>query len=258
MAVLPEAVTRLHVAPRFATIGPGAARFKARPLRVERKMRRLIMGIVEFRERLLPQYEDRFRELATGQAPAALFITCSDSRLVPQVLASTGPGDLFTMRNVGNLVPPAMADGHSTGDVSEASAIEYAVLALNVSNIIVCGHSECGAMKTVIARSPLADAPNLTKWLRHAETAAFRLQHEGALDASCKPHDQLSQLNVLVQLENLMTYPLVHARVMSGTLRLIGWWFDIAGACMHTYERDSRSFVPIDRAVAERLISRLE
>ena len=221
-------------------------------------MRKLIMGIVEFRERLLSQYAERFRELASGQAPAALFITCSDSRLVSQVLGSTEPGDLFTMRNVGNLVPPATAEGLSTGDLSEASAIEYAVLALKVANIIVCGHSECGAMKTVIARSPLADAPNLTKWLRHAETSAFRLQHEGALDPAFKPHDQLSQLNVLVQLEHLMSYPLVHARVMSGTLRLIGWWFDIATATMYTYERDTRCFVPIDRQVAERLIQRLE
>lgn len=216
------------------------------------------MGIVEFRERLQSQGAERFRELAQGQAPAALFITCSDSRLVPQVLASTEPGDLFTMRNVGNLVPPATAEGHSTGDVSEASAIEYAVLALKVANIIVCGHSECGAMKTIIARSPLTDAPNLTKWLRHAEPAAFRLQHEGALDPSFKPHDQLSQLNVLVQIEHLMTYPLVQARVMSGALRLIGWWFDIATAGMYTYERESRSFLAIDRQMAERLIARLE
>ena len=117
-------------------------------------MRKLITGIVDFRERMLPQYQERFRELALTQKPDALFITCSDSRVVPDLLASTDPGDLFTMRNVGNLIPPATLDGASTGDLSEASAIEYAVLALKVANIVVCGHSGCGAMKAMLTRTP--------------------------------------------------------------------------------------------------------
>ena len=104
-------------------------------------MRKLIMGIVDFRERMLPQYERRFEALALSQAPDALFVTCSDSRVVPDLLASTEPGDLFTMRNVGNLIPPATAEGISIGDLSEASAIEYAVLALKVPNIVVCGQT---------------------------------------------------------------------------------------------------------------------
>ena len=162
-------------------------------------MHRLISGIVEFRERQLSKYAERFRDLALAQSPDTLMITCSDSRVVPDLLASTHPGDLFTIRNVGNLIPPATAEGISIGDVSEASAIEYALLVLKVANIIVCGHSECGAMKAVLARNPRPDAPNLEKWLHHASTAAFRLEHEGALEATLQPHDQLSQLNVLVQ-----------------------------------------------------------
>ena len=118
-------------------------------------MRKLIMGIVDFRERLLAQHAERFRDLAQGQTPDALFITCSDSRIVPDLLASTDPGDLFVMRNVGNLVPPATAEGASTGDLSEASAIEYAVLVLKVRSVVVCGHSECGAMKAALAGKPL-------------------------------------------------------------------------------------------------------
>src|SRR6516162_3114132 len=110
-------------------------------------VRKLISGIVDFRERLLPQYAKRFQELALTQAPDALFITCSDSRVVPDLLASTHPGDLFTMRNVGNLIPPATAEGVSIGDLSEASAIEYAIRILKVRNVVVCGHSGCGAMK---------------------------------------------------------------------------------------------------------------
>lgn len=217
-------------------------------------MKDLLRGIVEFREQSLPQYAARFRDLARGQEPDALFITCSDSRVVPDLLVSTEPGDLFVLRNVGNLIPPASADGVSTGDVSEASAIEYSVLVLKVPQIVVCGHSGCGAMKAVLERRLGPEVPNLAQWLHHASTAAFRLDHEGPLDAARSPHDQLSQLNVLVQMEHLMTYPIVRSRVESGSLALSGWWFDIATGDMHAYERSSRSFEVIDRAHADRLI----
>ena len=220
-------------------------------------MEKLIRGIVEFREEMLPQYAQRFKDLALTQQPDAFFVTCSDSRVVPDLLASTHPGDLFTMRNVGNLVPPATADGVSTGDLSEASAVEYSVLVLKVSHIVVCGHSECGAMKAVIANEARSDAPNLARWLHHAHTASFRLEHEGALDDSLKLHDQLSQLNVLVQLEHLMSYPVVRQRVLAGTLHLSGWWFDIASGSMYAYERGSRKFEVIDSVLADRLIARL-
>ncbi|HVQ60552.1 MAG TPA: carbonic anhydrase [Burkholderiales bacterium] len=219
-------------------------------------MQRLLKGIVDFHERLRPKYAERFRELAFGQSPDVLFITCSDSRVVPELLASSHPGDLFTMRNVGNLVPPATGEGLSTGDVSEASAIEYAVLVLGVSNIVVCGHSECGAMRAVLARAPLPNAPNLGKWLNNVGAAAFRLDHEGALDPALKPHDQLSQLNVLVQIEHLMSYPIVRERASSGALHLSGWWFDIENGDVYVYEPESRSFEVIDRQHADRLIAR--
>ena len=104
-------------------------------------MRHLLLGLIEFREHNLPLYAERFRELSAGQEPDTLFITCADSRVAPNLLASTEPGELFTMRNVGNLMPPAHADGISSGDLSEASAVEYAVTVLKVKNIIVCGHS---------------------------------------------------------------------------------------------------------------------
>ena len=220
-------------------------------------VRKLIAGIVDFRERMLPQYAQRFQELALTQTPDALFITCSDSRVVPDLLASTHPGDLFTMRNVGNLIPPATADGISIGDLSEASAIEYSVLVLKVANIVVCGHSECGAMKAVMTNNPGLEAPNLTRWLHHAHAAAFRLEHEGALNANLKPHDQLSQINVLVQIEHLMSYAIVRDKVLAGALRLSGWWFEVASGSMYAYDRASRSFEVIDRQVADRLLARL-
>lgn len=220
-------------------------------------MRKLIQGIVEFREQQLPQYAQRFRELAArGQAPDTLFITCADSRVEPNLLASTEPGELFTMRNVGNLVPPAATDGMSTGDVSEASAIEYALLVLQVPNIVVCGHSECGAMAAVHGRKVLPGAPNLRRWLDHAEEAAARLAREGGLDPSLKHVDQLSQLNVLLQIEHLMTYPAVRERVADGRLTLAGWWFEIASGAMFSYEEDRRAFRPIERSLGLRLMER--
>lgn len=220
-------------------------------------MRKLIMGIVDFRERLLPQYAEKFRGLAQGQSPDALFITCSDSRVVPDLLVSTDPGDLFVMRNVGNMVPPATVEGTSTGDLSEASAIEYAIQVLKVSNIVVCGHSECGAMKAALARTASANMPNLAKWLHHCASAVFRLEQEGPLEPQLSPHDQLSQLNVLVQLEHLATYPVLRERIAAGTLQLSGWWFDIAAGEMFAYHRETRKFETIDRRSAELLLNRL-
>jgi carbonic anhydrase len=220
-------------------------------------MRKLIMGIVEFRERLSSQYAARFQDLAQGQTPDALFITCSDSRVVPDLLASTNPGDLFVIRNVGNLVPPANAEGTSTGDLSEASAIEYAILLLKVKDLVVCGHSECGAMKAALALQPLPEAQNLAKWLHHVTSAVFRLDQEGPLDPRLSRHDQLSQLNVLVQLEHLVSYPIVRKRIADGTLRLSGLWFDIAKGEMWAYDRETRAFEIIARDTAERLLKRL-
>jgi carbonic anhydrase len=162
------------------------------------------------------------------------------------------------MRNVGNLIPPATAEGNSTGDFSEASAIEYSILVLNVSSIVVCGHSECGAMKAAIARQPMPDTPNLAKWLHHCASAVFRLDQEGPLNPQLSRHDQLSQLNVLVQLEHLATYPIVRQRIEEGALLLSGWWFDIAKGEMWAFDRESRAFEIIDRKAAERLLSRLD
>lgn len=221
-------------------------------------MRKLIKGIVDFRERLLPQYAERFQDLAQGQSPDVLFITCSDSRVVPDLLVSTDPGDLFVMRNVGNLVPPATVDGTSTGDLSEASAIEYAILVLKVQNIVVCGHSECGAMKAALARTPSANMPNLARWLHHCTSAVFRLEQEGPLDPQLSLHDQLGQLNVLVQIEHLATYPILRERIAAGALQLSGWWFDIAKGEMYAYQRERRKFEIIDRNSAEHLLNRLD
>ncbi|HEX4130720.1 MAG TPA: carbonic anhydrase [Pirellulales bacterium] len=224
---------------------------------MSKKMIKLIHGIVEFRETRLPKYAEHFRHLAEGQCPDALFITCSDSRVVPELLASTDPGELFVNRNVGNMIPPATAEGNSTGDLSEAAGIEFAVNVLGVENIVICGHSECGAMRAALDPSAVPKGSNLGKWLHHCASAVFRLEQEGPLDRSLSVHNQLSQVNVLVQLEHLMTYPIVKEKVLAKKIRICGWWFEIRSGEMHAYNKEARKFEPIDRDASVRIIERI-
>lgn len=221
-------------------------------------MKKLIRGIVEFRRRLRPEYRETFARLALGQSPDALFIACSDSRVVPNLFASTEPGDLFVIRNPGNLIAPCGKDGRSTSDESEAAAIEFSTLALGVSDVVVCGHSECGAMRALVEGKRDLPAPHLYSWLRHAEGALGAIRRGAALTADLSPHNQLSQLNVLHQLDHLRTYPVVRERLEAGRLRLHGWWFDIGQAEVSAYEEEAGRFVVIDEAEADRLLKRLE
>ncbi len=228
-------------------------------------MKKLIEGIVAFRKGARPEYRETFARLALGQKPDCLFIACSDSRVVPNLFASTEPGDLFVTRNVGNLVPPSGPGGISTGDEAEAAAIEYAVGTLEVQDIIICGHSSCGAMRTVIdgftsglpGLSDVVGAPNLTRWLRHALPALEKLEAGRTLDPSLPRHDALSQLNVLHQVAHVKSYPAVAQRIRAGTLGVHAWWFDIARADVYAYEAEPDRFVLIDEEEAARIITRL-
>jgi carbonic anhydrase len=221
-------------------------------------MKKLLRGIVDFRKKVRPGYRETFARLALGQSPDALLIACSDSRVVPNLFASTEPGDLFVIRNVGNVIAPCGTDGRSTGDESEAAAIEFATLALSVTDVIVCGHSECGAMRALVEGKRDLPAPHLYSWLRHAEGALGEIHRAGPGRSDLSPHNQLSQLNVLRQLGHLRTYSVVRERVESGKLRLHGWWFDIAEAEVSAYEQSAGRFVVIDEVEADRLLKRLE
>ena len=226
-------------------------------------MRKLIEGIVAFRRGLRPGYRETFARLALDQAPDCLFIACSDSRVVPNLFASTEPGDLFVTRNVGNLVPPSGPAGISTGDEAEAAAIEYAVRTLGVRDIVICGHSSCGAMRAIVdggisaGGAGITGAPNLTRWLRHALPALAKLEAGKSLDPSLPRFDVLSQLNVLEQVAHVKTYPAVAERLATGALGVHGWWFDIAHADVSAYEAEPDRFVLIDEAEAARILARL-
>ena len=219
-------------------------------------MKKLIRGIVDFRKNVRPSYKDTYARLALGQRPDTLFIACSDSRVAPNVFASTDPGDLFVVRNVGNLIPPCGIAGHSSSDESEAAAIEFALLTLPVAQIIVCGHSECGAMESLVRGREKLDAPNLKSWLRHGEDSLENLKHGKSLDPSLQPHNQLSQLNVLAQMEHLKTYPVVRERVASGQITIHGWWFNIKEAEVYEYEPSEGRFNVIDEGYSKVLLQR--
>lgn len=219
-------------------------------------MQKLLRGIVEFRETQLPAYRERFAHLATGQKPDSLFIACSDSRVVPNLFASTDPGQLFVMRNVGNLMPEASGSGHSIADESEAAAIEFSLGALGVGDIVVCGHSNCGAMKAALTGEIPPGMPNLTAWLRHAAPAVQRLAEKGPFDPALPRADQLSQWNVLVQLENIRTYPMVADRLAKGLLRLTALWFDVATGVVHAFDEETGKYKEICGVFAEALIAR--
>lgn len=220
-------------------------------------MQKLLRGIVAFRDSGLHAYRGMFAGLATAQAPDALFITCSDSRVVPDLLASTDPGQLFVMRNIGNLMPEAHGSGHSIADESEAAAIEYSVGVLDVKDIVVCGHSNCGAMKAALTGKVPAGMSNLEAWLAHAAPAVKRLSEKGPLDGSIPAADQLSQWNVLVQLENIRTYPIVAERLAKGTLRLNAFWFEIATGEVHAFDQETGRYRVICGEFAATLIARL-
>lgn len=221
-------------------------------------MKKLISGIVDFRKTKLLEYQEIFAKLALGQFPDALFIACSDSRVAANVFASTDPGDLFVVRNVGNCVPCCDAHGLSMGDESEAAAIEFALTNLNVRDIIVCGHSECGAIHALINGREKLSLPNLKSWLRHAEKALdpnnLKLINKGPKEH----HNLISQINVLMQVEALKTYPIVKERMQNETLKLNAWWFDLNTVSVYYYDADKKEFVLIDEDHASELIKKLE
>jgi carbonic anhydrase len=222
-----------------STITPGA-RASSEAEGAEAALGALVDGFMRFRSDVFPQQQALFRKLAHQQNPRAMFITCADSRIVPELITQSSPGDLFVTRNVGNVVPPY---GQMNGGVS--TAIEYAVMALGVQHIIVCGHSDCGAMKAVLNPQALERMPTVKAWLRHAEVARTML----AESCNCQVHEQLPVLteeNVVAQLDHLRTHPSVAARVASGQLFIHGWVYDIEHCAIRAYDAVLGRFRPLD------------
>ncbi len=203
-------------------------------------MKKLISGLQSFQDQYVSTHRELLEHLSHGQHPRVLFITCSDSRIVPNLLTQTDVGDLFVIRNAGNIVPPYRA-----ANGGEGASIEYAIHALGIEQIVVCGHSHCGAMKGLLQLGKLEEQmPLVYDWLRHAE-ATRRLVQENY--GNYKGEELLEITiaeNVLTQIENLKTYPVVHSRLYQGKLKIYGWIYLIETGEVLAYDPDTHSYMP--------------
>lgn len=208
---------------------------------------RLLEGALTFRRSVFPENRRLFEELARGQSPRTLFITCADSRISPEMITQTGPGELFVMRNIGNIVP---SYGEMLGGVS--AVVEYAVAAIGVTDIVVCGHTDCGAMKALADpdAAGLDTMPTVQSWLHNA-VAAKRVAT--AVAAGAPPERALRTLieqNVLLQLTHLRTHPAVAARLAGNDLFLHGWVYDIERGTIDVIDEESRTVITVEEALA--------
>lgn len=213
---------------------------------------RLVSGVQRFRQEMMTHYGGLFRKLAQGQTPHTLFITCSDSRIDPNLITSTVPGELFIVRNVGNLIPGFGKDETP----AEGAAVEFAIGVLNVKDIVVCGHSGCGAMNAILSGSLFSEDakknfPSLSKWLLHASTLKNQLPPEATAD-------QAAEMNAVVQLENLKTYPLIQERLQRGEIKLHAWYYDIGDGKLQEWDEVEKLFVDLGSKATRNLRQRIE
>jgi carbonic anhydrase len=204
-------------------------------------MQKLISGIHRFRDNVFHPRFEFFNGLVAGQRPQALFITCSDSRMVPDLICQTDPGDLFVIRNAGNIIPPH----NPSVPCGEAATIEYAIRGLGIRDIVVCGHTRCGAMRAVLHRDDTAGMPRVREWLCHAEAAS-------EIVCTCYHHladdpkwGVMVQENVLVQVENLRTHPVVAAGLKAGEIRLHAWVYKMETGEVFAYDSASGQYVEL-------------
>ncbi len=209
-------------------------------------MQRLVEGIHQFQNNIFSSKRRLFERLAKGQQPQALFVTCSDSRIDPALLTQTEPGELFILRNAGNIIPP-----YGTINGGEAATIEFAVRALGVKDIIVCGHSQCGAMSGLLAPEKLDDLPAVRDWLSYADSTRciMRENYEHLSEASARLTATVEE-NVLVQLEHLRTHPSVAAALARKELNIHGWVYKFETGQVFAYCPDREQYVPIEGTLA--------
>lgn len=203
-------------------------------------MRKLIKGLRQFKSGYFSSHRDLFESLSHGQKPRVLFITCSDSRIVPNLITQADVGDLFVIRNAGNIIPP-----YGAANGGEGAAVEYAIQALDIQQIVVCGHSHCGAMKGLLTLNKLeADMPLVYEWLKHAE-ATRRLVKENYSDYQGEELLEVTIAeNVLTQIENLKTYPVVHSRLYQGKLMIFAWIYHLETGEVLAYDPVTHAYMP--------------
>lgn len=198
---------------------------------------KIIDGARRFKEKGYAEREKLFKELANSQSPEVLFITCSDSRVDPSLITQSEPGELFIIRNAGNVVPPhALQTGGTT------ASTEYAVGVLGVKHIVVCGHTDCGAMKGALNRESLTELPHVCSWLGHCDAAVRIVRENYATNDEKQELQTLIERNVVVQMNHLRTHPYVASRLAAGKLQLHGWVYDIGTGGFKTYNPETDAF----------------
>ena len=208
-------------------------------------MPKFAAGVVKFQSEVFPAKRDLFEKLSLGQSPEALFITCSDSRIETAMITQTEPGELFICRNAGNIVPPHT--GHTGG---MTASIEFAVAALNVPHIVVCGHTECGAMKGAMNPEGLDALPHVKEWLGYSKAAVDVVNELGKDKDDSTRMQMLLEQNVMLQLQHLRTHPTVAVRIARGELQLHGWVYDIKTGAVWALNDDKNTFQPVSEKYA--------
>jgi carbonic anhydrase len=207
-------------------------------IQIEESRKRLLTGIHTFQQTIFPEKQaDYERVVREGQKPHALFLTCADSRIDPELLTQSGPGEIFVSRNIGNLVP---AYGEMLGGIS--AVIEYAVTALQVSQVVVCGHTDCGAMIGLLHPEKVNKMPTVRSWLRNAEAALSVVQARKTAQDEPAALRELIEENVLLQMNHLRTHPSVAGKPAEGTLAVSGWVYDIAKGEVRIYDEQRGKF----------------
>jgi len=208
--------------------------------RLEMTMQRLIEGYARFRAKVYPQHSKLFEKLAKGQHPQALFICCSDSRVMPEMVMQCDPGDLFPCRNAGNFVPPPTETGSGV-----AATVEYAIRVLKVADVVVCGHSDCGAMKAILEGGTLESLPIVRQWLEHAGPSSKWLTRTLKAATSMSPEERLqavTEANVIAQIQNLKTHPAVDEALKTNSVNVHGWMYDIGSGNIRRFDPELGAF----------------
>ena len=203
-------------------------------------MDKLFKGVVKFREEDFEAHKELFESLGRNQKPHTLFIGCADSRVVPDLITRTMPGELFTVRNVANIVPPYRNTEEYAGTTS---SIEYAVQALEVENIVVCGHSNCGGCAAMNqSEEELAHLPHVRRWLAISQEVRARVDRQIGSGSAQKREWMTEQINILVQMRNLLTYPYVKDRYQQGRLKIYGWYYIIETGEIFNFNDQTEAF----------------
>ncbi len=209
-------------------------------------MDHVISGVAKFQKDVYPTKKDTFQKLANGQNPEVLFITCADSRIDPNLVTQTDPGELFICRNAGNIVPP-----HSNQTGGMTASIEFAVAALGVTHIVVCGHTDCGAMKGALNPEKLDSLPHVKEWLGHCRCASEVVKEKHG-ELSADHLDELTKENVVQQMQHLRTHPAVAAKLATDQVQLHGWVYNIESGTVLCHNPETGEFEEMEQAYAER------